>query len=150
MALNASASSCSDGSLPPHPQLGKLRVRTAFSMYRLVANFLLLFALVGNLAPLARAVTLVPSHACCVRKSVHSCHDSLSSQKDFFIRNASCCSDRCGRAVETTQWARAPRTGNWELAQKVEAGFARYERNFRNANASESQSTRAPPQIPVS
>ncbi|HZZ17574.1 MAG TPA: hypothetical protein VFE08_16625, partial [Candidatus Sulfotelmatobacter sp.] len=78
-------------------------------MHRLVAKFLLLFALVGNLTPLARAVTSAPPHACCIRKAVHSCHDSLSSQKDLYIRDAACCNNGSGRSVITARWAHAQR-----------------------------------------
>jgi hypothetical protein len=65
-------------------------------MHRLTARFLLLLALVGNLAPLALAATAPPPRACCLRKGVHSCHDSLASDSgQLVIRDASCCDHDC-------------------------------------------------------
>ena len=48
-------------------------------MHRLTARLLLLFALVGNLVPLALAAGAAPPHACCLRKGVHRCQDSLGA-----------------------------------------------------------------------
>jgi hypothetical protein len=119
-------------------------------MHRFVAKFLLIFALVGNLAPLGRAVTAAPPHACCVRKAVHSCHDSLSSQKTRSIRDASCCADRCGRSVLIVRYAHPPRLGSTVFAQNIEIFFIDYNPIVPSTKNSGSRSTRAPPHFSIS
>lgn len=74
-------------------------------MRRLTATSLLLFALSGNLIPLALAATADPPHACCVRKAVHPCHGSESTESESLtIRSAACCHRDCCRAT-TARWA---------------------------------------------
>jgi hypothetical protein len=85
-------------------------------MHRLIARFLLLFALVGNLIPIALAAIATPPHACCVRKTAHHCHGSLGSdpeQISFHARN--CCSHDCRGAVTADRWAH-PRPSATALA----------------------------------
>src|SRR5271169_3819487 len=75
-------------------------------MHRLTARLLLFLALVGNLVPLALAATAAPPHACCLRKGVHHCQDSLTAESEqLVIRDASCCNHDCCRAVTTSQSA---------------------------------------------
>src|SRR5450755_2955102 len=75
-------------------------IRTT-NMQRLIARFLLLFALVGTFLPLAFAVTAAPVHACCLRKAVHQCHEA----DQLAFRCAGCCNRHSQRAVSTTQSA---------------------------------------------
>ena len=48
-------------------------------MQRLIARFLLLFALAGTFVPMAQALAAAPPHACCIRK-IHQCHGSASPE----------------------------------------------------------------------
>ena len=120
-------------------------------MHRLIARFLLLVALAGNLAPLALAAAATPPHACCVRKTVHRCHDSLESESDqLVIRAAACCNNNCGRAVITARWAHTQPLANRFSALKIENHFRPRDLIFPNTKASASQSTRAPPRFCLS
>jgi|SRR5271154_7002033 len=92
------------------------------SMQRLTARLLLLFALTGNIVPLALAVTAAPPHTCCVRKAAHQqrCHepaDGDSSQ--LVVRDTGCCDHDCCRAVTTAQWAHPQRPMNLLGMQNV-------------------------------
>jgi hypothetical protein len=115
-------------------------------MHRLTARLLLLFVLLGSLAPLALAVTAPPPHACCLRKGVHHCHDSLASESGQpLIQGASCCHGDCTRALTTAEWAHPqPKLAAFFLeANNVRRAASR---PHSPATASlEFQSTRAPP-----
>ncbi len=117
-------------------------------MHRLIARFLLLAALVGNLAPLALAATAKPLHACCIRKAVHNCHDSLSSQSEtgqLVIRDAGNCNHDCCRAVPTARWAHAQPPVAVSFVQNVEAYLGQPNPLSRTTEPASFQSTRAPP-----
>jgi hypothetical protein len=116
-------------------------------MHRLIARFLLLFAFAGNLAPLAlAATTAAPSHACCLRKGVHRCHESARSESiDLIIRATGCCHQDCCRAVTTARWARAQQAAGCVIAGNVEAYFVHQNLVAPNTEVSRFQSTRAPP-----
>jgi hypothetical protein len=114
-------------------------------MQRMTARLLLLFALAGNLIPLALAASTPTLPACCIRRN-HHCHASAasnSSQPD--IREACCCRHGCGHAVVTARWAH-PRTqaGSFiapAVSRHVAAQpFALLSPEFRNFKP-----TRAPP-----
>ena len=119
-------------------------------MQRLIARFLLLVALVGNLAPLALAAAAPPPHACCLRKGVHRCHDSLvsdsvASESELVIRDSGCCSQDCCHAVKTAQWAHAqPKLAAFFL-QPVRVLRAASQSDAPASASAEFQSTRAPP-----
>jgi hypothetical protein len=118
-------------------------------MHRLIAKFLLLFALVGNFAPLALAATAAP-HACCVRKAHHHCHDSLASEQaseagQLVIRDAACCNHECRRAVTTARWAHAQSPASASFMQTVEACLGQSTPVTPNREVSRLHSTRAPP-----
>jgi hypothetical protein len=118
-------------------------------MHRGVAKFLLLAALVGNLAPLALAATAAP-HACCVRKPVHNCHDSLSSQSEtgqLVIRDAGNCNHDCCHAVTTARWAQAQPSAAASFAQKIEAYLGSSNPASPTTASTSFQSTRAPPHL---
>src|ERR1700691_3054325 len=87
------------------------------SMNRLIARLLLLFALLGNLVPIALAANPAPPHACCLRKGVHHCQDSSGSESSQpVVRDSSCCRGNCGHAVTTAQWAHPqPRLASFAL-----------------------------------
>jgi hypothetical protein len=118
-------------------------------MHRLTARFLLLIALVGSLGPLALAAA-APIRACCVRKAVHHCHDSLASEQiletgQLALHDTSCCNHDCGRAVTTAQWAQAQPPAATELAPNVEAYVSQSTQVHPNTELSRFQSSRAPP-----
>ncbi|MFZ0198994.1 MAG: hypothetical protein WB523_09460 [Candidatus Sulfotelmatobacter sp.] len=115
-------------------------------MHRLTARFLLFFALVGSLAPLALAVTVPPPHACCFRKGIHHCHESMASESGQpVIQDASCCRGDCCRAVTTAQWAHPqPKLAAFFL-QAHNLRLVVSEVSSPAAACAEFQSTRAPP-----
>jgi len=114
-------------------------------MQRLTARFLLFFALVGTLVPLASAATPAPLHACCIRKA-HHCHDSEPSDSTkLAIRATSCCNHDCCRALTTPQWAHPQPLVTAFSAHYVDANVAESYRPAPSAEVAASQSTRAPP-----
>jgi hypothetical protein len=116
-------------------------------MHRLIAKLLLLVALAGNLAPLALAATAAP-HACCIRKAVHHCHDSLSSQSEsgqLIIRDAPNCNHDCCRAVTTARWAHAQPRADQSFVQNIEAYLGHSNPVSPTTEPTSFQSTRAPP-----
>lgn len=117
------------------------------SMQRLIARFLLSFALVGTFVPLALAVTATPLHACCIRKAAHQCHGSFTESDQPAIRGTSCCNHDCCRAVTTSQSAHPEPLLVAAFAQQVEAGIAESRSAVPAVKLLASQSPRAPPQI---
>jgi hypothetical protein len=74
-------------------------------MRRLTARLLLLFALVGNLIPLAMAITATPPRACC-RRMAHRCHESAASEAGQLVLRDPCyCNNHPRHAAITAQWA---------------------------------------------
>ncbi|MFZ0420773.1 MAG: hypothetical protein WAM04_21910 [Candidatus Sulfotelmatobacter sp.] len=115
-------------------------------MLRLTARLLLFFALVGNLAPLALAATAPPPHACCLRKGVHHCQDSLASENGQpVIRGANCCNGDCCRAVTTAQWAHPQPRLAVSFQQSITARFVGTQSNSPATASAELHSSRAPP-----
>src|SRR5271169_1781281 len=114
-------------------------------MQRLIARFLLLFALAGTFVPLALAATAAPPHACCLRKSFHQCHGSDPDERA--IRSAACCNHDCCRAVTTSQCAHPQPRMTALFPQNVSARAAELNPDSPAADLSASQSTRAPPQV---
>lgn len=118
-------------------------------MQRLTARLLVLFALVGNLLPLALAATSAPAHACCVRKT-HHCHESASAEstvpesEQLSIRAAEC-GHECCRAATTSQWASLQAPASLITIQHVEARVADLHLAAPTVAPAASQSTRAPP-----
>src|SRR5579872_4605865 len=117
-------------------------------MHRWTAKFLLLFALVGTLVPLALAATAAPPHACCLRKSVHQCHGTASSEADQrSVSSTACCNHDCCRAVTTSQCAHPQTSLASAGAPVVDSRIAEPQRSAPATERSASQSTRAPPQV---
>jgi len=115
-------------------------------MYRLTARLLLLFAFVGNLAPLALAVAAAPPHACCVRKGIHHCQDSLTSEAgQLVIGDSSCCNHDCCGATVSAQWAHPQSQASSLFIQSIGASLARSQADSPSAVFAGSQSSRAPP-----
>jgi hypothetical protein len=115
-------------------------------MHRLTARLLLLFALAGSLVPLATAVTAAPSHACCVRKAAHHCHEpAVTDSSRLVIRDTGCCSHDCCRAVTISKWARAQSATSFHFTQNVRARLDRPVPVFLNTEVLEFHSGRAPP-----
>jgi hypothetical protein len=128
------------------PQVGKLQTLKGPTMHRLTAKLLLLFALVGNLAPLALALTTANPHACCVRKAAHPCHDSaISKANQLDLRDARCCNHDCCRAVTTARWAQAQPSIPACFVHKVAARLGDTTPLAPTTEISRFQSTRAPP-----
>jgi hypothetical protein len=115
-------------------------------MHRLTARFLLLFAFLGSLAPLALAVTAEPPHACCLRRGIHHCHDSLAPESgQTVIQDASCCHGNCRRAATTAQWAHPqPELSGFSLHSN-HARLVPSQSDSPSPASIEFQSTRAPP-----
>jgi hypothetical protein len=115
-------------------------------MHRLTARLLLFFALVGNLAPLALAAVPTPSHACCLRKKAHHCHDSLNAESEqLVIRDSSCCNHDCCGATISAQWAHPESQAASFLLQPIYAGVAGSNQNSPASILAQFQSSRAPP-----
>jgi hypothetical protein len=118
-------------------------------MQRLTARFLLLFALVGTFIPLAQASTPAPPHACCIRKA-HHCHEAASPESTQLVITATaCCGHDCCRAATTSQWAN-PQPGITAFSvHNVDDRLADSPSRIPATQLSQSQSTRAPPQISI-
>lgn len=118
-------------------------------MQRLTARLLVLFALVGNILPLALAATSAPAHACCVRKT-HHCHESASvestvPESERPSIHAAECGHECCRAASTSQWARLQSPASLLTIENVEARVADLHPAAPTVALAASQSTRAPP-----
>jgi len=120
-------------------------------MHRLTAKLLLIFALAGNILPLAQAATAPSAPECCRRAGMHQCHgDSVSSPKppesgEASFRAPGCCRGECGRAVTTPQWAHLLDAANDISARMVEASVAASSPRAPATWQIQSLSTRAPP-----
>ncbi|MGA2415619.1 MAG: hypothetical protein ABSF59_14300 [Candidatus Sulfotelmatobacter sp.] len=119
-------------------------------MPRLITRFLLFFALAGNLAPIALAANAAtPTHACCLRKGIHRCHDTAAPESsELVVRGAGCCHQECCRAVTTVRWAHAAPHATGFAAQNIEAYLSLQSLATPNNEVSRFQSTRAPPAVP--
>ena len=116
-------------------------------MRRLTATLLLLFALLGNLIPLALAATADPPHACCVRKAVHPCHGSAPAESESLtIRNTSYCHQDCCRAT-VTRWAQTHVPLATVATHLVNARVLPPVPERPSAQLIVSRSTRAPPRF---
>lgn len=117
---------------------------TGKRMQRLTARFLLLFALLGTLAPPAlQALTPVP-HACCLRKGTRQCHGSIPPDR-LAISDSSCCSFVCGRGVTICHWAYPAPALKAISALGVGELRSDYRQRAPASVVPSSQSTRAPP-----
>jgi len=115
-------------------------------MHRTVTRFLLLFAMVGNLAPVALAISTPTLHACCLRKADHHCHGYQASDTgQLVIHGSSCCGHECCRAVTTAQWAHPQQRHDFVSLQNSNAHAAGRRTDFPASATAEFQSTRGPP-----
>jgi hypothetical protein len=112
-------------------------------MRRLIASVLVLFALAGNLIPLALAATTAP-HSCCVRKT-HKCHESASESAQLALRTISCCDHNCCRAVTTSRWASAAPSILGGPAYEISAAVTDSRPAAPTFLETSTQSARAPP-----
>ena len=119
-------------------------------MQRLTARFLLFFAIVGTLVPLAIAVTTPPAHACCLRKTPHPCHGSGSEEDQRSIHTTGCCNHDCCRAASTSRSADTQAYLGPLVAQAVDARIVESSVDTPSSDRFSSQSTRAPPHISLS
>jgi hypothetical protein len=113
-------------------------------MQRLTAKFLLLFALIGTVVPVAIAVT-APQHACCIRKT-HHCHESASSDSTQLAISSKTCDHDCCRAVSTSKWANLQLGTSPAFVQNIEAHAADSQPHSPALELTASKSPRAPPQ----
>lgn len=117
-------------------------------MQRLTARLLLLFALAGNLIPLALAATAAPVPACCRRMGAHHCNaPSTIDSGQTSISERGCCNHDCCRAVTTSQFAQPESSLAASRTHKVELRRSESHSDDVLAQPLDSQSTRAPPQI---
>ena len=116
-------------------------------MHRLTSRLLLFFALVGNLAPLAlAAAAAAPPHACCLRKGLHRCHDSLTSETgQLVIRDSSCCNHDCCQSTVSARWAHPQSHAASFFLQPANARVAASQSHSPATASASFQSTRAPP-----
>lgn len=115
-------------------------------MRQVITKFLLVFALVGNLAPVALAISTPTLHACCLRKADHHCHGSQASDSgQLAIHGSSCCGHECCRAVTTAQWAHPEQRLDFVSPQNSNAQAAGRRTDFPASASAEFQSTRGPP-----
>jgi hypothetical protein len=125
-------------------------------MHRLTARLLLLFAIVGSVAPIAMAAAAAPIHACCVRKGVHRCHDSLGNDSldhvslgpesgERTVRDTSCCSGGGHQASISNPWAHTQAQAASHLLPAVAARIAGSQPDSPVDSSTGFQSTRAPP-----
>jgi hypothetical protein len=116
-------------------------------MFRLTARLLLLLALLGNFVPAGLAAT-VSAPKCCLRKTVHHCHSSLTQADDgFSIRSNFCCAHDCCRAATPAQSAHPEARGETISAHRTEPYLSKSQPSGLSAKASTFLSTRAPPQF---
>jgi hypothetical protein len=132
---------------------GVVRSRFHFgvqNMQRLTARFLLLFAIAGNFVPLALAAATSPTHACCIRKAVHKCHEaalagSAQSSSQPLVHAAGSCNHDCCRGATTAQWASPQFPGSGAVAHEANGTVAATQLSTPSTEAFLLQSSRAPP-----
>jgi hypothetical protein len=120
-------------------------------MQRVIAKFLLLFALAGTFVPLALAATAAPPHVCCLRKAVHQCHgsDADTSIDQRIIRSSACCNQQSCRAVTTSRSACPQTSLSVAFAQTVKARIADSRPEAPATKSLSTQSTRGPPHVSI-
>lgn len=117
-----------------------------FTMQRLTARFLLLFALAGTFLPVALQALAAPPHACCRRNAAHHCHGSAASDPDApLVRDSSCCHHDCCRGATTVQWAHTQPAQMAVTAQSIAAGEMASQPIAAVPEFFPSRSPRAPP-----
>ncbi|HTU41468.1 MAG TPA: hypothetical protein VMF10_07140 [Candidatus Aquilonibacter sp.] len=114
-------------------------------MHRLTARLLLVFALAGNLIPLAMALTAAPPRACCLRMA-HRCHESATAEGGrLFVQDPCCCNNRSRHAATTAQWAHPKSRSGHSFLPAVERLARSIQSPFAGAQAASLHSSRAPP-----
>ena len=117
-------------------------------MRRLTATALLLLAIAATFVPIARALapSSAPSpHACCLRKSAHPCHGSVSESEELVLRDAGCCNHECCHAVTSSQRVYAHLIALSLPVLDVGAFAAESHTANPNVQSTAFYSTRAPP-----
>lgn len=118
-------------------------------MHRLTAKLLLLFAIVGNLIPLALAVTAPPLHSCCMRKA-HRCHEQAAAEAGQPVFRDPCsCNNHSRHAATTPQWAH-PKTQIAEISgSAVERLDRKIESTLPSVQPASLHASRAPPSFSI-
>lgn len=124
-------------------------------MHRLIAKFLLMLALLGNIVPVALAATAPSVPECCRRAGMHHCNgdasasSSVADSDQASFRAPGCCHGDCGRAVTTPQWAHLQSVASDIVARIVEISAAPSSPRAPDTERNESLSTRAPPLLSI-
>jgi hypothetical protein len=115
-----------------------------------IARFLLLLTVMGNLAPAALALAAPATHACCLRKSAHPCHESATTTAEHSVlRSADCCNHDCCRGVTTARWAYAQSPVSAQHQHIAENYSLSSDPRFLLAAIRGLQLTRGPPPSPL-
>src|ERR1022692_1048340 len=92
------------------------------------------------------AISAPPPHACCLRKSVHHCHESpAAATEQLVLHLGDCCNHGARQAVTTVRWAHAQPPATASFAQNVEPYLGPSSSLSPNTEVSRFQSARAPP-----
>jgi hypothetical protein len=118
-------------------------------MQRLIARFLLLFALAGIFLPAALQATAAPSHMCCRRTAQHHCHSFALTDPGQAAVHGPGCSQGCRRAVATSQCAHLEPSRFESLLEELAINASDFQRSFVSSEFSSSESTRAPPRTSI-
>jgi len=116
-------------------------------MHRLTARLLLLFALLGNIVPIALAVSPTAAPKCCLRKGVHHCQTASLAGEELSLSSNSCGSHDCCRVATPAHWAHPEARNCSVAAQSVEIYRSQMRPSGLNGEAHTSLSTRAPPEF---
>lgn len=117
-------------------------------MQHLTARLLLLIALAGTFAPLALQAAAAPSHACCLRKAMHRCHEAAAADRHEPVASApGCCHQNCYRAAITKQCAHPEPSIEAAFARNTENHESDFQPEVPDFNLLSTQSTRAPPEF---
>jgi hypothetical protein len=117
-------------------------------MYRLTARLLLLFALAGNVIPLAMAAKSEPPRACCMRNA-HHCHESSASETGPVLLDPCCCRNHARRATTTTIWVHPEELTSGAISPAVELLAERIPFFSVEGQSVGVHSSRAPPQLSI-
>jgi hypothetical protein len=118
-------------------------------MHRLTARLLLLFALLGNIVPIALAVSPTAAPKCCLRKGVHHCQSASLAGEELSLSSNSCGSHDCCRVATPAHWAHPEARNCSVAAQSVEIYLSQMRPSGLNGEAYTSLSTRAPPEFSI-
>jgi hypothetical protein len=115
-------------------------------VYRLTARILLLFSLVGVLAPAALAFSVDPPHACCRRKTPH-CHNAGMPTDGAALYASGCGQHSCCRGLTVAQIAHPKPQATALFAPELLSFFAAIPCATNSSATHSSHFVRGPPVI---